>query len=87
MLLHVLALGLLAQIFPLPTPPPAPSPAPSASPAATPRPGSITLDASAHITFVSQSTNGFGTFGLPEGPGCQSGMSPAARWRCCSSAS
>jgi hypothetical protein len=78
MLLHALALGLLAQIFPLPTPSPAPSPAASAAPAATPRPGSITLDASAHITFVSQSTSGFGTLGLPEAPGFRAGTSPAA---------
>ncbi len=63
-----------AQIFPLPIP----SPAPSASPTASPRLGSVTLDASAHVTFVSQSTSGFGTRGLPEAPGFVSGASPAA---------
>ncbi len=63
-----------AQIFP----PPTPSPAPSASPAPTPRPGTVSVAADAHITFISQSTSGFGQLGLPEAPDFIAGTSPAA---------
>ena len=63
-----------AQIFPLPVP----SPSPSAAPTASPRPGTVTLDASAHVTFVSQSTSGFGILGLPEAPAFRAGTSLAA---------
>lgn len=69
------ALPASAQIFP---PPPTPSPVPSASPTPTPRPGTISVSAAAHITFVSQSTNGFGTLGFPEAANFANGSSPAA---------
>ena len=67
-----------AQIFPPPTPSPAPSASPGAAPAPSPRPGAVTLDAAAHVTFVSQNTNGFGQLGLSEGPAFIAGTSPAA---------
>ena len=63
-----------AQIFPVPVP----SPAPSASPTPAPRPGTISVSADAHITYVSQSTNGFGTLGFPEAANFIAGTSPAA---------
>lgn len=64
-----------AQIFPPPAPP---SPAPSATPTAAPRSGTITVEAAAHLTFVSQATNGFGIRGFPEAAGFVAGTSPAA---------
>ena len=64
-----------AQIFPPPTP--SPTPMPHATDAA-PRPGTVTVSANAHVTFISQNTNGFGQFGLPEAPGFIAGTSPAA---------
>jgi hypothetical protein len=70
-----------AQIFPLPTPAPSPTAsasAPTPAPAPAAKPGSITLDASAHVMYISQSTNGFGTRGLPEAPAFVAGTSPAA---------
>jgi hypothetical protein len=79
-LLFVVAMGYgagpaAAQIYP----PPAPSPTPSASPAApTPRPGSVSVAAAAHVTFISQNTNGYGQLGLPEAPNFINGTSPAA---------
>lgn len=54
----------------------APAPAPSASPTAAP--GSVTFAGDAHVTFVSQTTRGFGRLGLPEAPGFVAGVSPAA---------
>lgn len=60
-----------AQIFP----PPSPAPSPSAS---APPAGTVTLDAAAHVTFVSQNTSGFGRLGLPEAPAFAAGTSPAA---------
>jgi hypothetical protein len=77
----MLALLVLAAAFAAPlvaqsAPAPSPAPAPSASPAAPA--GSITWTLDAHVTFVSQSTNGFGQSGLPEGPGFIAGTSPAA---------
>jgi hypothetical protein len=82
-LLFVTAVGYCAgpaaaQIYPPPTPSPAPSASPGASPAPTPRPGSVSVAADAHVTFISQNTNGFGQLGLPEAPNFVNGTSPAA---------
>jgi hypothetical protein len=65
---------LVAQTVPSPSP--APVPSASASPA--PPTGSVTFAGEAHVTFVSQNTNGFGQLGLPEAPGFISGTSPDA---------
>jgi hypothetical protein len=64
-----------AQTAPV-QPSPPPSPAASASP--PPPVGSVTFAGDAHVTFVSQNTNGFGQLGLPEAPGFIAGTSAAA---------
>src|ERR1700691_1343130 len=78
-LLFVVAVGYgagpaAAQTYP----PPTPSPAPSASPSASPRPATVSIAAAAHVTFISQNTNGYGQLGLPEAPNFINGTSPAA---------
>jgi hypothetical protein len=79
----VLPLVALLAVFaapPVAQTAPAPSPSPAVAPSASPAPpaGSITLAADAHLTFISQNTNGFGQLGLPEGPNFIAGTSPAA---------
>jgi hypothetical protein len=73
-----LAAPASAQIFPLPVPSPAPSASPGASPAPQLRAGTVTVSADAHLTFISQNTNGFGQLGFPEAAHFIDGTSAAA---------
>jgi hypothetical protein len=71
-----LAVPAAAQSSPSPSPAPAATPAPTPTPTA--RPGTVTVAANAHVTFISQNTNGYGQLGLPEAPNFANGTSPAA---------